>query len=211
MPSLIQPLNKLSKQKPLPNIFNLYTILTVTLQFVVHFSSLIFLFQKSKEFQQIIDQANYSTPSQLDDLTQHTTTISPQSVVNDSSSVDNSTNTGTFGLHTEFKPSLVNSTIYIIWLSVQIATFMINCKGQPFMQGLSTNRPLCYSFGMSLFIVTACVHGWMPGLSEQLSIVDFPDAFKPIVFGTILANFALTYALDRICEYFLGRLELKPL
>lgn len=202
-----QPLKKLSSLKPLPNIFNFYTILTVTLQFLVHFSSLLFLYNQAKAWQELTDEKD-----PLPDLVQNATLTVPESTSN-SSIVANSTTTEDIGesLHTKFEPSLINSTVYIISMSVQLATFVVNYKGHPFMQRLSDNRPLMYIFSGSLFLIFVCVNGWSPSLTEQLSIVDFPVEFRPIVLSTIVLNFGLAYAIDRACEYMFGRLYLKPL
>lgn len=210
-------MNKLSKQRPLPNIFNLYTILTVSLQFAVHFTALVFLFDQSKQFQQLLDLENNNSTTTTqsidsDDLNSMSTEqiLGNESIIN-STSTNSTSESISDGFHTEFKPSLVNSTIYVIWLSVQIATFMVNYKGHPFMQSLRNNKPLCYSFMAPMFIVFCCVNGWWPGLSEQLSIVEFPLQMKPIVLGTIVGTFVLTLGIDRLCELFFGRLTLEEL
>lgn len=205
-----QPLKKLSAQRPLPNIFNIYTILTVTLQFVVHFSSLIFLYNQAKMFQDTIDKQNATLNSPIDlikDVSNQT--VSDAIVKNETLGANESDSSSS--LHTEFKASLINSTVYIIWMSVQLATFVVNYKGHPFMQNLRNNRPLCYSFIISTFVIFVCVNGWSPSLTEQLSVVEFPVEFRPVLLATIVLDFMLAYVIDRTCEYLFGRLKLKPL
>lgn len=204
-----QPLKKLSAQRPLPNMFNLYTILTVTLQFVVHFSSLIFLYNQAKLFQETIDKQNLTLSTPVDPMSSELNRQGVETLVKNET-FDTSDSDGSSSLHTEFKASLINSTVYIIWMSVQLATFVVNYKGHPFMQNLRNNRPLCYSFIISTFVIFVCVNGWSPSLTEQLSVVDFPNEFRPVVLGTIVADFMLAYVIDRTCEYLFGRLKLKP-
>lgn len=78
-------------------------------------------------------------------------------------------------LEAEFKPSLLNSTVYIISLSLQVSTFAINYKGHPFMESLKENKPLLYSILFSGSAVVVLAARLMPELSDQFQIVLFPD------------------------------------
>ncbi|CAN7975117.1 unnamed protein product, partial [Ixodes persulcatus] len=132
-----KPLKTLSKDRPLPNIFNFYTLLTVLLQFAVHFVSLIYLVQ----------EATSRSPPKDDKFSD---------------------------LEADFKPSLLNSTVYIISMALQVSTFAINYRGYPFMESLTENRPLLYSLLISGLSVVSLVAGIMPDVARQFEIVHFP-------------------------------------
>uniref|UniRef100_A0A6M2DGQ8 Putative p-type atpase n=1 Tax=Xenopsylla cheopis TaxID=163159 RepID=A0A6M2DGQ8_XENCH len=140
-----KPLKTLSRQRPLPNIFNAYTILTVLSQFAVHFCCLIYLVQ----------QAHYRTPESAE---------KPKVKLSVEVEEDE-----------PFVPSLLNSTVYIISMALQVSTFAINYRGPPFMQSLREHRALLYSILASGGAVFALAAGALPDLAEQFEIVEFPS------------------------------------
>merc|ERR1719192_624192 len=168
-----KPLKTLSKERPLQNIFNVYTICTVLLQFGVHFGSLVYLVNAA--FERTPRDEGIKFPD----------------------------------LEKEFEPNLINSTVYIISMALQVATFAINYKGHPFMESIRENRPLMISLvGTYSFIVFLAL-GWSSDLCEQFGIVQFPDEFRSILLQVLAVDFILSLILDRICSFLFGEGKLR--
>lgn len=178
-----QPLKTLSKQRPLPNIFNLYTILTVLLQFAVHFICLIFLVQEAKA-RTPPEELNRTLIDPLKDLTEEEE-------------------------DELFQPNIINSTVYIISMALQIATFAINYRGNPYMESLRQNKALLYSIVGSGTVVLALTLGILPELAAQFEIIDFPPEFRIILLQVLFADFFFSYLVDRICLWLFGEGTMK--
>ncbi|XP_004705288.2 endoplasmic reticulum transmembrane helix translocase [Echinops telfairi] len=167
-----KPLKTLSRERPLPNIFNLYTVLTVMLQFLVHFLSLVYLYS----------QAQARSPPKQEQF------------------VD---------LYKEFEPSLVNSTVYIMAMAMQTATFAINYRGPPFMESLPENKPLVWSLAASILAIAGLLLGSSPDLNSQFGLVDIPVEFKLVIALVLFLDFCLAFLVDSILQFFLGAPKLK--
>jgi cation-transporting ATPase 13A1 len=85
---------KLSKERPLGNIFNLYVLLSVLLQFAVHIVFLVYVTGLAKH---------------LEDR-------------------------GEIDLEKKFEPTLLNTAIYLLGLSQQVSTFVLNFQVSPLLQ-----------------------------------------------------------------------------
>lgn len=167
-----KPLSILSKRRPLPNIFNMYTIVTVLSQFAIHFWALIFMVQQAKRL----------TPTM------------------DSQHVD---------LEAKFQPTIVNSTVYIVSIAMQLATFAINYKGHPFMESLLENKALLYSLLASGGFILCMITGSVPEINQQFEIVSFPPKFRETFMHVLLADFVAVFILDRILDFLLGSAKLR--
>ncbi|XP_052789722.1 endoplasmic reticulum transmembrane helix translocase-like [Mya arenaria] len=165
-----KPLKYLSKQRPLPNIFNLYTILTVMSQFAVHFVSLVYLVQAAQ-------------------------IISPRE--------------GKIDLEAKFAPNLLNTTVYIISMSLQVSTFAVNYKGEPFMESLFNNKPMMYSISISGGAIIALASGLMPEMNEYFELVQLPDEFRNTVLAVVIVDIVGAFMIDRILQLLFGTAKVR--
>ncbi|KAH8263093.1 hypothetical protein KR044_004320, partial [Drosophila immigrans] len=174
-----KPLKTLSKVAPLPNIFNLYTITTILTQFAVHFGALYYL----------TSEASALAPPRVGKVKLYI-------------DMDNEEKT-------KYDPNIVSSTVYIICISLQVATIAVNYKGHPFMESLRANRMLMCAIGASAALVLFLTTGAVPGLTQFFEIVDFPANFRVTLLTVLIVDIVGAFALDRICSFLFGETRSK--
>merc|ERR1712137_1197249 len=79
----------------------------------------------------------------------------------------------------EFKPSLLNSVVFLVSCVQQVAVFVVNLQGRPFMTGLTENRPLLYSLIATFILTFMFASETVPSLNKYMQLVPFPsDDFR---------------------------------
>ena len=97
----------------------------------------------------------------------------------------------------EFVPNIINSTVYLICMGLQVSTFAVNYKGHPFMESLRENRLLMYSILASSGVVLCLALNLVPDIQSAFQIIDFPDDVSSIIKGLILINFSFPFSSAR--------------
>ncbi|EDW85282.1 uncharacterized protein Dwil_GK18444 [Drosophila willistoni] len=174
-----KPLKTLSKVAPLPNIFNFYTISTILTQFAIHFGTLYYL----------TSEASKLAPPRVGKVKLYIDMDAEEK--------------------TKYDPNIVSSTVYIICISLQVATIAVNYKGHPFMESLRSNRMLMYAIGASIALVLLLTTGLAPELTEFFEIIDFPTDFRKTLLTVLILDILGAFALDRICSFLFGETRRK--
>ncbi|PNS21020.1 Manganese-transporting ATPase 1 [Sphaceloma murrayae] len=100
-------------------------------------------------------------------------------------------------LEKEFKPSLLNSAIYLLQLIQQISTFAINYQGRPFREGIRENRMMYYGILLVTGVAFSCATEFIPEINTQLKLVPFTTAFKTTLTGTMILDFGACYIIEK--------------
>ncbi|CBZ31827.1 cation-transporting ATPase, putative [Leishmania donovani] len=74
----------------------------------------------------------------------------------------------------EFKPTLLNSTMFLLTTLISGVTFAVNYRGEPFMQGIRKNRPMLIALIILGFVVFCFASEASPEFNEEFEITAFP-------------------------------------
>jgi len=103
----------------------------------------------------------------------------------------------------EFKPGIVNSVVFLVSCVQQVAVFVVNLQGRPFMTGLTENRPLLYSLIATFILTFMFASETVPSLNKYMQLVPFPsDDFRNFILILLAADVFLCFAFDRLMKLF---------
>ncbi|EIW70519.1 hypothetical protein TREMEDRAFT_43233 [Tremella mesenterica DSM 1558] len=165
--SRAKPVEKLSKERPLGNIFNFYVLLSVLSQFAIHIAALVYITGLSKS---------------LEDR-------------------------GVIDLEKKFEPTLLNTAIYLLGLSQQVSTFVLNFQGRPFREGIRENPPLYYGLlGVSAVAYSGATD-FIPELNRWLQLVEMTSSFRIKLTLSMIIDFAGCFVVEKVCKALFADLE----
>ncbi|EKE42945.1 hypothetical protein ENUP19_0121G0169 [Entamoeba nuttalli] len=99
----------------------------------------------------------------------------------------------------EFKPTLVNSIVFIVSNIINVTTFAVNYVGEPYRKNITEYKPLMYCllivFGLTIILSFEII----PELNELFTLVSFPsDDLKYRIIGLIIADIGLSFGVERM-------------
>eukprot|EP01087_Luapelamoeba_hula_P017137 TRINITY_DN5378_c0_g2_i1.p1 TRINITY_DN5378_c0_g2~~TRINITY_DN5378_c0_g2_i1.p1 ORF type:complete len:1197 (-),score=199.95 TRINITY_DN5378_c0_g2_i1:147-3737(-) len=104
-----------------------------------------------------------------------------------------------------FRPTLVNSAIFLISVAMQVTTFAVNYKGTPFMQSIFDNKRLLFTLGATGGWTMVLAAQLIPEMNEYFELVPFPPLFALMLMGVLAANFVGTLLWDRLIRRLFGQ------
>ena len=153
-------MEKLSKERPLSSIFNLYVVGSILIQFAIHVVAFLYLTDLCDQFEPFVLRSSEFRKTKTDEN---------DSIRRGVMAVD---------LEAKFSPNLLNTCIYLISLSQQVSTFAINFQGRPFREGITENSALYYGL-MGVAGVAFCgATDFIPSFNTWLQLVDMDTAVR---------------------------------
>lgn len=187
-------LKKISKQRPVENIFNKYIIYSVFLQTIVHIASFLLVINNVTNI--VYEKEGFGMMSEMFDTKWVDYAIkikeNEQSIPSNNSETPKETENDS-----KFYPSTLNSTIFILAIAQELNTFIINYIGRPFRESLLENYSLLISLSCCSAVIVGLVFELHTGFSRLMEVVPLPN--KTFLFSVIVADFILCYVIEKTC------------
>jgi len=170
----------LSKERPQPNIFNMYIIGSVLGQFAIHIITLVYLSNYVYTIEPYVPQLPLSI---IDIITNRARRRKAE-----------------IDLEGEFEPSLLNSAVYLLQLIQQISTFSINYQGRPFRESIRENKAMYWGLVAASAVAFSCATEFIPELNEKMRLVPFSTEFKVTLTLLMIADYVGCWLVENVLK-----------
>jgi cation-transporting ATPase 13A1 len=101
----------------------------------------------------------------------------------------------------KFRPNIVNSSLFLLSLIIQVNSFITNYRGHPFTMKLTDHALLFRTAILIYFAVVLLVGQQFQPLNDFLQLVPFPDsAYQGQLLSVFLGDFVLCYGIEMSCR-----------
>ncbi|PWV01215.1 putative cation-transporting ATPase [Trypanosoma cruzi] len=108
------------------------------------------------------------------------------------------------GVEGEFKPTLLNSAMFLLTTLIGGVTFAVNYRGEPFMQSMRKNKPMFYALIVLTLVVIYFASETDPESNALFEIVAFPSQeFRHRFIQLLLTDAGGCFAIEYACLFFL--------
>jgi cation-transporting ATPase 13A1 len=104
----------------------------------------------------------------------------------------------------KFQPNIINTSMYLLGMTMLINNFVVNYCGHPFVQSIEDNALLWRSIIGLYACIVVVVGGQVEPLNDALQLSPFPGAdFQASLLGILLFNFGASYGIEQACRKYL--------
>jgi cation-transporting ATPase 13A1 len=114
---------------------------------------------------------------------------------------------GVIDIDAKYSPTLLNTAIYLLGLSQQVSTFVINFQGRPFREGIRENKPLYYGLLGASAVAYAGATEFFPELNEWLQLYKMTSSFRVRLTLIMIVDFVGCYVIHATTKYLFASLE----
>ena len=98
-----------------------------------------------------------------------------------------------------FKPSLLNTVVFLVETVQRVCVMLVNYKGRPFMMGAIENKTFLLSIASMVIGAFVCAFEVIPWLNNWLQLVTMPDtAFRTTILSILAVSVVGTVAWDQL-------------
>ncbi|KAI9669291.1 MAG: hypothetical protein M1831_000326 [Alyxoria varia] len=98
---------------------------------------------------------------------------------------------------TEFEPSLLNSTIYLLQLIQQVSTFAVNYQGRPFRESIRENRGMFWGIVLVTGVAFSCATEFVPEINDKMKLVPLDPDFKVRLTAVMVLDFVGCWVIEK--------------